>query len=571
MTVPNENIRPTVFISYANDEENLAQRFALRLQADLANIYQIKAVVADTDNRAGKPVNDFGVKWAKQADWIVCVCTPEYLRKSANGSGCRLAPEFEAIMQRDQKKGDNRVIPVLLEGDSDAAVPDALENRVRIDFRVASAYERSRAELVKEILPELEDSLPETPIEGGTKLILVADVDGFSELDTVEQKHIMEQIWPKLAEIGGSPPSWEAVFPILDGFGMVWKDVLAYPTAVDVARRIVDGVLMEDGNKALRCGLHYGVVMTQAIKDKRTPHFYGSGVNDAGRACGLGDAGDIILTEVFCNAMRNANRKWQRTVEVDPEPHLEGFMVFPNRGQRGIVRVLRSGKPDLPSRLELRRRAEERFKELIAEVALEYAEAIEEIGGKEMDYGSLRVTYWRLATDLDNKLWSSGISMRWKFVGTEADEKGEDVEIWETDAPDAKERSKILYSVLGTGEGPPGMAWVAARENAAVVAHNLPLVHAGDKVARETYDLVLQRDFGMRPETVREFSRTSRFIGACAFPNPHVASHEAMGVLCIDLDVEIPATVSRRELEEMLAMVMSNHSTDLFLASKFRT
>lgn len=572
-----------IFISYAHDRANSKEtgEFVRKLHEDLKGIYKLSPLVDVVDNPPGASISDFCTETPKRCRWVICVCTPEYLEKSRSRSRHRLRDEFTAVMERDRLTGRDSTIPILLRGSAEQSIPDGLKDKVRVDFQAQKSYSDALAELAAHLIAGKEipgnPSPPWDTIDATSYLILAADVDGFSEMLESERHHVMSQVWAALGEVGGKPPPWQAAFPILDGFGIIWSNLTAHRKALECAKALIGKIRNVDNVPALRCGLHQGLVASSPMLDGQPNHFYGAGINDAGRCCGLGDAGDIIMTDAFWRSAKNLGiRGWNEIHRVWPdEDSPDGVLVFAHRGDAGRLRVLQASdhQESIPSRLILRNRAQEHFRDLLGNLALDFAELLESQYGVEIDCSKMRVTFWYPAEVGASKLFYSGI--RVKGVWTEDDEEleaesdtGEETGgFWDFVA--CEESSKMRYSIAGRGEGPPGIAWLGIVEGRACVAHNLPSVTPGDPESQKSYDDHLSEFFHMSPQSLQKMSRRANFIGACGFPLPHVK--HPLGVVCLDLDVQLPDTATRSELEESLADIMRAYSTGLLLAWSFKT
>ncbi len=135
--------KPSCFISYAwGDFEH--ERWVEQLVEDLEE-GGLEVVLDRKDNaRFGMSVLRF-IDRISASDRILVVGTPLYLEKYENGvsdTGRVVAAEMELIAPRIQGSEEQKesVIPLLLAGNEQSALPPTLRNRVYADFRETDAY-----------------------------------------------------------------------------------------------------------------------------------------------------------------------------------------------------------------------------------------------------------------------------------------------------------------------------------------------------------------------------------------------------------------------------------------------
>ena len=135
---------PDCFISYAWGRPEHERWVERQLATDLQKC-GIGVILDRWDNaRIGASVPRF-IERAAKADRVVVVGTPEYRRKYDNEEsmgGYAVGAEGDLIGQRmlGGERDKQQVLPVLLEGEPQHALPELLRPRVYADFRSASSY-----------------------------------------------------------------------------------------------------------------------------------------------------------------------------------------------------------------------------------------------------------------------------------------------------------------------------------------------------------------------------------------------------------------------------------------------
>lgn len=152
--------QPTCFISYAWGDAEQEQWVERELATDLAKAGITVILDRWENSRIGASVPRF-VERAASADWVVVVGTPAYLTKYTNDTPMRgfvTAAEGDIIGHRltGAESSKRTVLPVILDGTEETALPPLLRGRVYADFRVPEQYFLSAFRLilsVHEILP----------------------------------------------------------------------------------------------------------------------------------------------------------------------------------------------------------------------------------------------------------------------------------------------------------------------------------------------------------------------------------------------------------------------------------
>jgi small GTP-binding protein len=168
--------RPECFISYAWGKEE-HERWAERLATDLLKA-DVKVILDRWENaRIGVSVPRF-VDRVEKAGYVIVIGTPLYRRKYDNEEPMRgfvVAAEGDLIGKRmiGSEARKQTVLPLLLEGNEESALPPLLHGRVYGDFRAPDAYFASALELIlslydvpRAVAGELRESLRGEPRAG---------------------------------------------------------------------------------------------------------------------------------------------------------------------------------------------------------------------------------------------------------------------------------------------------------------------------------------------------------------------------------------------------------------------
>lgn len=544
---------PVAFISYARGDKLLFKK-VIKLHEELQHM-GVVSILDETDNQAGENISRFCSEAPHRADWLLCVCTPDYFSKTAANSSAWLREEFAAILARKKDLPSGRLIPLHFGGDIARSVPLAVKSENLVDFSDEADFSASLKKLQERFFGKaVTESESKSKAEGSTVTILVADVDGFSDMSDSEEKHVMSGIWPALNRLRKkfSKQKWDAEFPILDGFGLLWEKQVKYREIVQIAEEILPLISRTNGKPALRLGLHRGYVYSSEISEGKR-HYWGAGINDAGRACGLGDAGHIVLTEAFWINADKEEDSWNEIAIVNPPGHLPPSKVF-SRGDLGSVRFYfgHTGICPVSSRMFYRDQADSLMESCLIRIVMEFAEDLTFHHGIHMGGKKARITLWAPEKRGARELWSK------KRIGID----------WTTDGKEAKIvdaiQSNSSYSIAGNGRGLPGMAWLR-RSQMAVVVNELPTYE-------ESPEEYLQglAQFELQAEDVENFTEKSSFMGSCAFPITSNSSAEALGVVCIDFRDGFDG-LAELDLADLLFEIIESHSASLTTAWKFRT
>lgn len=150
----------TVFISYSWDSEE-HKKWVLELANRL--VKEGVNVILDTyELRPGKSLTYFVETSIKNADRIVIIFTPNYKLKAEKRAG-GVGYEYSIMNSELYKNQTNneRIIPVLRDGNSTDSIPEFMQQYIHIDMRNDENYENSYIDLLREIYDEPEIIKPE--------------------------------------------------------------------------------------------------------------------------------------------------------------------------------------------------------------------------------------------------------------------------------------------------------------------------------------------------------------------------------------------------------------------------
>lgn len=149
-----------VFISYSWDNEEHKQ-WVLDLADNLVK-NGVDVILDRYDLRAGKSLPHFVENSIQSANRIIMVFTPNYKLKAEKRSG-GVGYEYSIVnshLYADQINND-KVIPVLRNGEQSESVPQFMQQYIHIDMRNDDNYETSFTDLLREILDEPAIKKPE--------------------------------------------------------------------------------------------------------------------------------------------------------------------------------------------------------------------------------------------------------------------------------------------------------------------------------------------------------------------------------------------------------------------------
>ena len=150
----------TVFISYSWDTDE-HKKWVLNLANRLVK-EGVNVILDRYKLRPGKSLPHFVETAIKKADRILIVFTPNYKLKAEKRAG-GVGYEY-SIMNSELYKNqinNERIIPVLRNGDSTDSIPEFMQQYIHIDMRNDENYENSYTDLLREIYDEPEIVKPE--------------------------------------------------------------------------------------------------------------------------------------------------------------------------------------------------------------------------------------------------------------------------------------------------------------------------------------------------------------------------------------------------------------------------
>lgn len=150
----------TVFISYSWDSEDHKEwvlSLANRLRSDGIDVILDRYYL-----RPGKNLPFFVEDSLRKSKRIIIVLTPNYKLKAEKRLG-GVGQEFSMINNELLKNvvDNQRIIPLLKEGNQDLSIPEFLQQYIFINFSQDSRFENQYEELVREIFDEPKIRIPE--------------------------------------------------------------------------------------------------------------------------------------------------------------------------------------------------------------------------------------------------------------------------------------------------------------------------------------------------------------------------------------------------------------------------
>ncbi len=150
----------TVFISYSWDSEDHKEwvlNLANRLRSDGIDVILDRYYL-----RPGKNLPFFVEDSLRKSKRIIIILTPNYKLKAEKRLG-GVGQEFSMINNELLKNvvDNQRIIPLLKEGNIDLSIPEFLQQYIFINFSQDSRFENQYEELVREIFDEPEIKIPE--------------------------------------------------------------------------------------------------------------------------------------------------------------------------------------------------------------------------------------------------------------------------------------------------------------------------------------------------------------------------------------------------------------------------
>src|SRR3989344_6483764 len=139
---------PKVFISYSHDSPE-HKLWVLNLATKLRN-NGIDAILDQWELRPGEDIPSFMEKHIKNSDYILMVCTDEYVKKANSGVG-GVGYEKMIITSDLIKKIDFKKVIPLIKQNGNKNTPTFIETKLSIDFSYEKDFGFSYDELVRTI------------------------------------------------------------------------------------------------------------------------------------------------------------------------------------------------------------------------------------------------------------------------------------------------------------------------------------------------------------------------------------------------------------------------------------
>lgn len=159
---------PKVFISYSHDSPE-HKKWVLDIATKLRN-NGIDTIIDQWELKAGADLPHFMETHLKNSDYVLMVCTDEYVEKANSGVG-GVGYEKMVITSDLIKNIDSRKIIPIIKQNGTQKVPTFLETKLFIDFSNVKEFDFSYDELVRTIhdsplfiKPEIGNN-PFTPVE----------------------------------------------------------------------------------------------------------------------------------------------------------------------------------------------------------------------------------------------------------------------------------------------------------------------------------------------------------------------------------------------------------------------
>lgn len=397
-------------------------------------------------------------------------------------------------------------------------------------------------------------------IESTSGFIVIGDIAGFSNRVNDLQRELVRHLWTFLNQdsvltepsknqviLNGTGDGALVAFPRNadpsrnDGRVIHWEKVVEFAKRwIDWMSQDIDG---EGAKKRLRIGIHEGrfqiinVAQLGGVAQHGNFQVAGSGPNICARLTGLGDAGDIVMSETFINSWKDSSKV--NAKDFDPALTGDPLRVFVKHGVPLYVRRLRRKGPR-PEKL-----AEIQIVNDQLRVCLEQVETLflfwinlglVSRSQFQRDSLSARVSLW--TEDKKNKRLNC-YPVRWHHGNR------------------VVTPSETKYPTRGKGAGPAGRAFCS---NEPFILTGLPEVDRSDQKTLERYCAKLFQRTGLRADVSRNFSTYSRsFI---CYPIG-LRADRPDAVVCIDSEQPLSAVISSANLKSIAATLKAASNTAL--------
>jgi len=147
---PSHEQRIRAFISYSWDSE--AHKDWTRKFADSLSFNGIEIILDQYDLQPGADRFQFMESSVRDADAVLCVCTPNYVQKANSRlSGVGVETSLLTSQFYDRMRKAKQFIPIIREADGFTEMPDYLSPLIFIDFRDDAKFEDRMEELLRHL------------------------------------------------------------------------------------------------------------------------------------------------------------------------------------------------------------------------------------------------------------------------------------------------------------------------------------------------------------------------------------------------------------------------------------
>lgn len=140
--------RPTVFISYSHDSDT-HKDWVRRLAGNLEE-NGVATILDQWDLNPGADATAFMERGVRNADFVLVICTSNYITKADGGQGGAGYEKMIASAELVQDQGSEKFIPLVLET-TRQKTPTYLSGRIYVDFCDANRYADSLDVLIRQI------------------------------------------------------------------------------------------------------------------------------------------------------------------------------------------------------------------------------------------------------------------------------------------------------------------------------------------------------------------------------------------------------------------------------------
>lgn len=164
---------PTVFVSYTHENPD-HKRWVAQLATDL-RAHGVDARLDQWDLQLGDDVTLFMERGIRDAERVLLVCTPGYMRKANEGEGGVGYERLVVTGELADKIDTNKFICVLRLGTKEYAIPTFAKTRLYIDFTDDGTYDVSLEELLRAIHQapaQIKPPIGANPFKDGGQVVI---------------------------------------------------------------------------------------------------------------------------------------------------------------------------------------------------------------------------------------------------------------------------------------------------------------------------------------------------------------------------------------------------------------